>query len=200
VVVSAHVSPSERKPAFLPGDCGENVQQVASGSRQPVEPRYHQHVIGLKLVEQPAKLRAVGPGSADMHVAENLPASGLGQLPRLGLNALALSAVGYSCIAVFHAWLMAATYAKEKPFVISGLISLHNSWLLHGFRRPTPSSDFGRFPPTFGGKGERNPARIRCKSASTNYSTNSNFPGCARTKSIWDSFTAFAWAAWLLPR
>jgi hypothetical protein len=31
------------------GDGGENVQQVAGGSRQPVEPRHGQHVTGSKL-------------------------------------------------------------------------------------------------------------------------------------------------------
>jgi hypothetical protein len=87
VVVSAHVSPSDRKPAFLPVMVARNVQQVAGGSRQPVEPRHHHHVISLKLIEHPAKLRSVGLGSADMHIAENLSASRLGQLPRLRLNA-----------------------------------------------------------------------------------------------------------------
>jgi hypothetical protein len=87
---------------LLAGDGGENVQQVAGGPRQPVEPRHHHHVIGLKLVEQPAKLHAVGLGSADMRVAENLSASGLGQLPRLGGNALALAARRYPCVTVFH--------------------------------------------------------------------------------------------------
>jgi hypothetical protein len=66
------------------------------------EPRHYQHVACLKLVKQPAKLRTVGLGSALMHVAENLLASGLGQLPRLCVNALALAARRYPCIAVFH--------------------------------------------------------------------------------------------------
>jgi hypothetical protein len=48
----------------------------------------------------------VGLGPADMHVAENLSASGLGQLPRLGVNALAFSARRYPCIPVFHGGLL----------------------------------------------------------------------------------------------
>ena len=36
------------------------------------------------VVDQAPELRAVALGSADMYVAENLPAAGLGQLPRLG--------------------------------------------------------------------------------------------------------------------
>jgi len=34
------------------GDRRERVQQVASGSRQPVEPRHHHHVAAVELVEQ----------------------------------------------------------------------------------------------------------------------------------------------------
>jgi hypothetical protein len=79
-----------------------------------VETRHHHHVIGFKLVEQPAKLHAVGLGSADMHVAENLPASGLGQLPRLRVNALALSARRYPCIPVFHGGNYAANLRSKK--------------------------------------------------------------------------------------
>ena len=46
------------------------------------------------MVDQAPELRAVALGSADMYVAENLPAAGLGQLPRLGLDALAFAAGG----------------------------------------------------------------------------------------------------------
>ena len=48
---------------LLACDGRQGVQQVAGRSRQPVEPRNHQHVACLKLVEQPAKLRAVGLGT-----------------------------------------------------------------------------------------------------------------------------------------
>ena len=49
----------------------------------------------------------------------------LGGLAPLGVNALAVRR--YPRVAVFHASLMAVTYAKEKPFWINGLIFLHNS-------------------------------------------------------------------------
>src|SRR6516164_5058454 len=39
------------------------------------------------VVDQAPELRAVALGSADMYVAENLPAAGLGQLPRFGRGA-----------------------------------------------------------------------------------------------------------------
>jgi hypothetical protein len=70
--------------------------------------------MSLKLIEQPAKLRTVGLGSADMHVAENLPASGFGQLPGLGVNALAFSARRYPCITVFHGGNYAANLRSKK--------------------------------------------------------------------------------------
>jgi hypothetical protein len=46
--------------------------------------------IGIR--NHPPKLQPVGLGSAHMHVAEYLLASGLSQLPRLRVNALALAA------------------------------------------------------------------------------------------------------------
>jgi hypothetical protein len=109
---------------FLAGDRRERVQQVAGGSRQPVEPGHGYDVAGVELVEQPAKLRAVGLGAA-RHFAEHFFASGLGELAHVGLNALAVR--GYPRIAVFHALLMAVIYAKEKPFRIKALIFFHNS-------------------------------------------------------------------------
>jgi hypothetical protein len=51
------------------GDRGERVQQVARRSREPVEPRHHQHVAGVELVEDAAKLGALSLGSA-RHFAE----------------------------------------------------------------------------------------------------------------------------------
>jgi len=39
------------------------------------------------VVDQAPELRAVTLGSADMYVAKNLPAAGLGQLPRFGRGA-----------------------------------------------------------------------------------------------------------------
>jgi hypothetical protein len=131
VVVSGPCVAERPETGLLAGDGGENVQQVAGGSRQSVEPRHHHNVINLKLVKQPAELRAVGLGFADMHVAENLSASGLGQLPRLGVNALALSARRYPCIPVFHGVVMQLIYAAKKPFVFRDLILLRNSSWLH---------------------------------------------------------------------
>jgi hypothetical protein len=110
VVVSAHASPSDRNPAFL-----------------PVEPRHRQFVAGQKPVDQSAKLGAVGLCSADMQVADNLLVSGLGQLPRLGVNALALAARGYPCIPVFHAAIMQLIYAAKKLNLFSVLFLLRNS-------------------------------------------------------------------------
>jgi hypothetical protein len=83
----------------LGGDRRERVQQVAGGSRQPVEPRHRQHVAGVEHVEQPAKLCAVGLRAA-RHFAEHLFASGLGELAHLSVNALAVGR--YPCVAVFH--------------------------------------------------------------------------------------------------
>jgi hypothetical protein len=51
VVVSAHASPSGPECAVAVGNGGEGVQQVAGGSRQPVQPRRHQHVAGAELVD-----------------------------------------------------------------------------------------------------------------------------------------------------
>jgi len=89
VVVSAHASPSERKPAFLTGDRRERVQQVAGGARQPVEPRHHHHVAGVKLVEQAAKLRPVRLGSA-RHFPEHLACPVFPQIRYLSGDALAV--------------------------------------------------------------------------------------------------------------
>jgi hypothetical protein len=91
---------SESGLAF--GDGGKGVQQVAGGSRQPVEPCRHPQVAGgagRSFVEA----APVGFCSAHMHVAEYLLASGLGQLPGLGVSALALATRRHPCVAVFHA-------------------------------------------------------------------------------------------------
>jgi len=70
--VSAHVSPRDLKPAFLP------------------EPRHGHHAAGVELVEQPAKLRPVRLRPA-RHFGEHFFASGLRELAHLGVNALAAS-------------------------------------------------------------------------------------------------------------
>jgi hypothetical protein len=62
-----------------------------------------------------------------MHVAENLFASRLGQLPRLGVNALAFAARRHTRIAVFHGVIMQLIYAAKKAFVFNPLFLLRNS-------------------------------------------------------------------------
>src|SRR4029077_11768682 len=94
------------------GDGGERVQEVAGGSCETVKSRYHQHVARLKRLDHPSQLRRVGFRAAHMHVAENLLAASLGQLAGLRVNALALAARRYPCVAVFHAAL--CTYISHK--------------------------------------------------------------------------------------
>jgi hypothetical protein len=59
VVVSVQVG-ERTKTGFLLGNRGERVQQVAGGSRQPVEPRHHHHVAGGELVEHSQKFAPIG--------------------------------------------------------------------------------------------------------------------------------------------
>ena len=77
------------EPGSLGGDAGEGVQQVAGRAGQAVEPRHHQHVIGVELVERAAELGAVGLGSA-RHLAEHLARASGPELAHLGVNALAV--------------------------------------------------------------------------------------------------------------
>jgi hypothetical protein len=89
VVVSAHASPSERKPAFLPVIAarvfnGSRVDRASRSSRVTIN-----HVAGGELGQQAAKLRPVGLGSAH-HLAEHLARAGFAKLPDLGVNALAV--------------------------------------------------------------------------------------------------------------
>ena len=59
VVVSAQASPKDLKPAPALPDRIENVEQIARGAGQPVEPRHHEHVAGLKPPEHLGQLGAV---------------------------------------------------------------------------------------------------------------------------------------------
>jgi hypothetical protein len=86
-VVSAHASFEGTETRLAVGNGAEGIQQVAGGSRQTVEPCYRYHVFRVELVEQAAKLGAVGLGSA-CHFAEHLLPSCLCQLPHLCANAL----------------------------------------------------------------------------------------------------------------
>jgi hypothetical protein len=79
VAVSAHVSPNDRKPALLP----VMAARLFNSSRvDRAKARHRQRVARLKLVEQPAKLRAVGHGP-DCHFSEHLLASRCLELGKL---------------------------------------------------------------------------------------------------------------------
>jgi hypothetical protein len=152
VVVSAHVSPSDGKPALL-GDRRERVQQVTGRSSQPVKPRHHHHVAGVELGQQAAKLRPVGLDAA-RHFAEHLAGSGRTKLPDLGVNALAVR--GDAGIAVnrdmglcdgahsalvrgrngegvgpLHGSLMQRTYATRKALAYQGWPAVAQVLILH---------------------------------------------------------------------
>ncbi len=72
---------------LLSCDRGEGVEQVAGGSGQAIEPRHHEHVASVELVERATELAAVGLGSA-RHFAEDLLASCLGKCAHLGVHTL----------------------------------------------------------------------------------------------------------------
>src|SRR5271168_4116877 len=76
VVVSAHVSWSERNPAPLP------VIAASVFRRSPVEARHHQHVAFGELVERAAQLNAVGLRAAG-RFPQDLLGSGGAQLLHL---------------------------------------------------------------------------------------------------------------------
>jgi hypothetical protein len=107
--VSAQVSPKDRNPAL------RSVIDASVFNRSRVDrARRSQHVTGFELVQHAAELAAVGLGSA-RYLAEHLPASGLGQLAHLGVNALAVRR--YPRVAVFHA----------LPFAIIAVESARNA-------------------------------------------------------------------------
>ena len=60
MVVSAHVSPSERKPRAAFVYRRERVEKIAGRTRQPVKPGHHQHVAVGKLAQRVGQLGAVG--------------------------------------------------------------------------------------------------------------------------------------------
>ncbi len=103
VVVSAHVSPSERKPACLPVIAARvlrrsRVERASRSSRVT-----HEHVAGVELVEHSAELRPVGLCSA-RHFAEYLFGSGGSQCRELRIDALTVRR--YPCMAVDHATIL----------------------------------------------------------------------------------------------
>lgn len=71
-----------------------------------------------------AKLGTVGLGVASCF-AEHLLASGLGQLPHPGVNALSIGR--YPCIPVNHGLVLHIIYAPEKPIFFNVSILVHNS-------------------------------------------------------------------------
>ncbi len=66
LVVSAQVSLSDLKPAPRSLQCLDDVQQVAGGTRQPIEARDHQHVTRLQPGDHLGQLRAVALGAAGL--------------------------------------------------------------------------------------------------------------------------------------
>jgi hypothetical protein len=92
-------------------DRRQRVQEVASGSREPVEPGHHQHVARVELIEQTAELRPVGLGSA-RDFAEHLARPVLPECGDLSGDALAVG--GYPCIAVNHKFILHQNSATEK--------------------------------------------------------------------------------------
>jgi hypothetical protein len=61
-------------------------------------------------------------------------ASGFGKLAHLGVNTLAVR--GYPGVAVFHALLMTATYAKEKAFSIARHLATDKPMIYYGVDSP----------------------------------------------------------------
>ena len=89
VVVSAHASPRERKPALLFGDRRERIKQIARRAGQPVETHDDQNIAFLELSDRPAQLQPIGSGTA-RHLAEYSSGAGGAQPADLGLDALAV--------------------------------------------------------------------------------------------------------------
>jgi hypothetical protein len=89
VLVSAHVSPSERKRAFVSVIAARVFNRSRVDPRQAVEPGHGQHVAGVEHVEQPAKPRGVGLCAA-RHFAEHLARPMFPQRRHLSGEALAV--------------------------------------------------------------------------------------------------------------
>ena len=91
VVVSAHASPSDRKPAFLPVMAARvfNRSRVDRASRSSRVTISTSPASSASITRRSCARSVLAPLA---HVAEHLLASGLGQLPHLCVNALALAA------------------------------------------------------------------------------------------------------------
>jgi hypothetical protein len=118
-VVSAHASPSERKPRALLGDLRQRVQEVAGRTRQTIKARHKQGVAVVKAAYRARQLGAVGLRAAG-RLLEHLLRSGGAQLLHLSVNALAVRRD--AGIAENHGLIVHQTFATEKPFFIKGLI------------------------------------------------------------------------------
>ena len=112
---------------FLLGGRREGVQEVAGGSGQAVEPRHHQHIAGIELVDQAAKLSRIGLGSA-CRFAEHLARRMFPQRRDLRRDTLAVRRDPR--VPVNHGITMCTYSATEKANDFSGPASLHISWIL----------------------------------------------------------------------
>jgi hypothetical protein len=101
----------------LPVIAAKGVQQIAGGSRQPVEPRHGQHVAGVEHVEQPEKLRPVGLCAA-RHFVEHLARPVLPECADLSGDALAVRR--YPRIAVNHRFI--CTKIPHQESLITSMV------------------------------------------------------------------------------
>jgi hypothetical protein len=119
VVVSAHASPSERKPAFLPVIAASvfnrsRVDRASRSSRVTISTSP-----AASWSSKRRKLRPVGLGSA-RHFAEHLARPVFSQCRDLGRNALSVRR--YPCVAVNHRYLLRQDSAPKKRNRLNGLI------------------------------------------------------------------------------
>ena len=72
-VASAHSKRKRRRRR----DLGQDIEQIARRAGQPIKPRHHQHVAGLKLSDRLAQFRPIGPGAAFLLAVDASAASRL---------------------------------------------------------------------------------------------------------------------------
>jgi hypothetical protein len=111
VVVSAHVSPKDRKPAFLAVIAARvfNRSRVDRASRSSRVTVTTSPASSWSSNRRSCERSALGP---DRHFAEHLLASGFGQLAHLSVNALAVRR--YARVAVFHGVNYVHIFRTEK--------------------------------------------------------------------------------------
>lgn len=114
----------QRGVSLVLANGGEDVQEVAGRAGKAVEPRHRQHVARVELVEQPAKLGAIGLGSARCLLKH---AHGSGGGERLHLRPHGLPVRRYPRVAINHAAIMQQIYAAGKCNAFSILFSLRFS-------------------------------------------------------------------------